>query len=643
MTRKKKTKAQTGPETEPTELTPEVAGQPEQPETLPVSVPEPADQPEIEAEAVATPMTGDEAETPRDKEPSAGIETIETETDEIVGDDALEKFDGEENVTEPEPSGVEIVSVSFDSPVAPSDEEPEMETSLETEEIAEKGSETVPENETPVVESPSEPVAKPQPPEAESPETETNETVEAESEPGEVRSEEGETPAPPTDAEVQALDFQAAFRRAFQQPEDEELEAEPLEIEQETADVEDISGEPLARTPAQIKAAVECLLFTTPSPLGAKRMANIIGGIDLRTMRGILGQLQAEYDTRGSGIQIIESAEGFQMCTRPEHATAIMQLHRQRKKNPLSPTALETLAIVAYKQPLTRAEIEMIRGVECSGVVRNLCDLDLIKVVGRKEVIGRPQIYGTTARFLQTFGLKAIEELPSIQNLRRRYALDDDESGKPTSVQDLIQAQANRAAMGKVDAESQPDETPSEERQESEEAGTNASGETPMPQNRPPLDDEEDADLREDRGDDASEETGDAPDAPEEDIPEEDEAEMDEAEETFIADEEDEADEDEGWDDGKDDGEEEDDTEANEDREDEDEEADGADTDTPEETDEDDSEGNEDDMNDWDDEEEDDEEDLDEEDEDEDDEDWDEDDEDEDDEDEEEDEEEDDD
>jgi segregation and condensation protein B len=640
MTRKKKTKPQTDPETEPTELTPEVSGQPGQPETLPTAPPpEPADQTDVEAEAMATPGNGNEAETPRDEAPAAVIETIETETDEIVGDDTLEEFDGEEDSSEPEPSGAEIVSVSFDSPVAPSEEEPATATPPEEAETSEDVDGTGPEDETPVVESPSEPIAEPQPSEVEASEAETGETVEAESETGEVRSEEEETPAPPTDAEVQALDFQAAFRRAFQQPDEEQLEAEPSEIEQETADVEDISGEPLARTPAQIKAAVECLLFTTPSPLGARRMANIIGGIDLRTMRGILGQLQAEYDARGCGIQIIESAEGFQMCTRPEYATAVMQLHRQRKKNPLSPTALETLAIVAYKQPLTRAEIEMIRGVECSGVVRNLCDLDLIKVVGRKEVIGRPQLYGTTARFLQTFGLKSIEELPSIQNLRRRYALDDDES-KPTSVQDLIQAQANRAALGAADAESQPAETQSE-RQESEEAGTNASGETPMPQNRPPLDDEEDSDLREDQGDDASEETGDTSDAPEEDIPEEDEAEMDEAEETFIADEDDEADEDEGWDDGKDDEEEEDDAEANDDREDADEEADGADTDTPEETDEDDSEGDEDDMNDRDDEEEeDDEEEWDEEEEDEDDEDWDED---EDDEDEEEDEEEDDD
>jgi segregation and condensation protein B len=626
MTRKKKTKAQTGPENDPTEGTPEQSGQPEQPETLPMSAPEPSDPLEVEAETAVAPMTGDEAETPRDEESPVVIETVETEPCEPDGAEAPEDFDGAEDDVEAQPSGAEIVSVVPEPSDTRSDEnivevETETPSPEKTAEIVETGEEVASEEETlsdESVETVESLETPPVSPEDEPAEPESNEFEPANAEPGE-----GEESPQPSNADIQALDFQAAFRRAFQQPEDEELEAEPLEIEQETADVEDISGEPLARTPAQIKSAAECLLFTTPSPLGARRMANIIGGIDLRTMRGILGQLQAEYDARGSGIQIIESAEGFQMCTRPEHAAAIMQLHRQRKKNPLSPTALETLAIVAYKQPLTRAEIEMIRGVECSGVVRNLCDLDLIKVVGRKEVIGRPQLYGTTARFLQTFGLKAIEELPSIQNLRRRYALDGEEP--TTSVSDLMQrAQAARTeameseesnaaeeseqksldATESEQSDVQKTETVSAEaapnRQESEEAEAVALGDTPMPLNRQTF--EEDADLEEEEdGGDSSEETGDTSDPSEEDIPEEDEAEMDEAEETFIADEDDEADEDEGWDDGKDD-------------EDEEEEEDGM-NDEEEERDEEDEEG------DWDDEEdEDDDEDEDEDDEDDDDE-----------------------
>ncbi|HUT26061.1 MAG TPA: SMC-Scp complex subunit ScpB [Sumerlaeia bacterium] len=205
-------------------------------------------------------------------------------------------------------------------------------------------------------------------------------------------------------------------------PEDEEEpEALPSEIEDETALVEEAPGAAAVRTPAELKAAVECLLFTTSHALSLKQLRGILGGVDVKTLRGAVSQLQAEYDARGGGLQIIENNEGFQMCTRPQYADVVLQLHRQRKRNPLTTTALETLAIVAYKQPITRAEIEMIRGVESSGVLRNLCDMGMIKVVGRKEVIGRPQLYGVTSLFLGTFGLRSLNDLPTIHALRRQY------------------------------------------------------------------------------------------------------------------------------------------------------------------------------------------------------------------------------
>jgi segregation and condensation protein B len=237
-----------------------------------------------------------------------------------------------------------------------------------------------------------------------------------------VSSDEPSAPsdAPPafSVARIESLDFTSPAA-----PEEEEPEAEPLETDLETAAVEEIrEGEEAPfQSPAEIKAAIECLLFTTPHPLPQQKIRQLVGGIDLRTLRGILVQLQAEYDARGSGLMVIEGAEGFQMCTRPQYADVVLHLHRQRKKNPLSPTALETLAIIAYKQPMTRAEIEMIRGVESSGVLRNLADMGLVEVVGRKEVIGRPQLYGTTAVFLRMFGLRSLAELPTIQNLRRQF------------------------------------------------------------------------------------------------------------------------------------------------------------------------------------------------------------------------------
>jgi segregation and condensation protein B len=203
-------------------------------------------------------------------------------------------------------------------------------------------------------------------------------------------------------------------------PEDE-LESFESEIENEEAIVESVEGSLGLDTPGDLKAAIECLLFTTTHPLSLVRLRNVLNGIDTKTLRGAVAQLQTEYDARNGGLQIMESAEGFQMCTRPKYAEAVLRMHRQRKKNPLSTSALETLAIVAYKQPITRAEIEMIRGVESSGVLRNLLDMGMVKVVGRKEVIGRPQLYGTTSVFLATFGLRTINELPTLQDLRRRY------------------------------------------------------------------------------------------------------------------------------------------------------------------------------------------------------------------------------
>lgn len=226
---------------------------------------------------------------------------------------------------------------------------------------------------------------------------------------------EPDAPAPlQSGAEIESIDFGEGFENG--------LEAEASEVEDETAFVEGIGEDETLKSPADIKAALECLFFTTSHPLTLQKVRTILGKIDQKTLRGIVLQVQAEYEARGSGLQIMESAEGFQMCTRPKYADVILRLHRQRKKNPLSLIGLETLAIIAYKQPITRAEIEMIRGVESSGILRNLSDMGLIRVVGRKEVIGRPQLYGTTNVFLNTFGLKSIEDLPPINELRRRYS-----------------------------------------------------------------------------------------------------------------------------------------------------------------------------------------------------------------------------
>ncbi|MCX7014506.1 MAG: SMC-Scp complex subunit ScpB [Candidatus Sumerlaeota bacterium] len=207
------------------------------------------------------------------------------------------------------------------------------------------------------------------------------------------------------------------------EPELEETGAEP------PADIEEIGeGPPVVESPDQAKRIIEALLFASGEPVSARRLANALG-VDTDAVHRLATQLADELTAQGRGIQVVEVAGWFQVSTRPEMAEWILRLLRHRKRSPLSPAALETLAIIAYKQPIIRAEIEAIRGVESGGVVRTLLDLGLIEIKGRKEILGRPQMFGTTDAFLRAFGLRRLEDLPSIQELRERYQLGSKPSG----------------------------------------------------------------------------------------------------------------------------------------------------------------------------------------------------------------------
>lgn len=179
-----------------------------------------------------------------------------------------------------------------------------------------------------------------------------------------------------------------------------------------------VPGLPPVESAAEAKAILEGLLFTTTQSLPAKRLARMLPGWSERQVLDLLIQLQAELDEQGRGVMLQEVAGGWIMATRPRHADWVYSLHRSKRRNPLTPQALETLAIVAYKQPITRADIEVIRGVDAGGMLRNLLDLDLIEISGHRETIGRPPLYGTTALFLRTFGLRSLSDLPSIDELR---------------------------------------------------------------------------------------------------------------------------------------------------------------------------------------------------------------------------------
>lgn len=167
----------------------------------------------------------------------------------------------------------------------------------------------------------------------------------------------------------------------------------------------------------ELPAVLEALLFASTAPLPIGRLSTLTGGVEKELLEAALADLRDAYDRRRSGLAVMEVAGGHQIATRPECADWVLALHKHRRKNPLTPALMETLAIVAYKQPIVRAEIEAIRGVDCGGVMRALQDSGLVEVVGQKEVPGRPSLYGTTEQFLKAFGLRGLGELPSLSEL----------------------------------------------------------------------------------------------------------------------------------------------------------------------------------------------------------------------------------
>jgi segregation and condensation protein B len=181
---------------------------------------------------------------------------------------------------------------------------------------------------------------------------------------------------------------------------------------------------PQIRNIAQAKATLEALLFAATEPLPVQKISALLNDLETKTIRGLLLELQIEYNRSERGMQIVEVAGGYQMATRPEFAPWVRLLHRSRKAHSISPASLETVAIVAYKQPITRAEVDAIRGVDSSAIIRGLVEAGLIEVVGQKQVLGRPSLYGTTKLFLKTFGLKRLSDLPTIEELKKAYKVE---------------------------------------------------------------------------------------------------------------------------------------------------------------------------------------------------------------------------
>ena len=167
-----------------------------------------------------------------------------------------------------------------------------------------------------------------------------------------------------------------------------------------------------------LRSVVEAILFASDEPLEASKIAKVAGAGNARQVRKLIEELNSEYSERGSAYHIEQIAGGYVMLTLPEYNDWLKQLLRTRQESKLSQAALETLAIVAYKQPVMRVTVEAIRGVAAGDMIRNLMEKGLVKIVGRAQELGRPLLYSTTRKFLEVFGLNSLLDLPKVAELR---------------------------------------------------------------------------------------------------------------------------------------------------------------------------------------------------------------------------------
>jgi segregation and condensation protein B len=166
----------------------------------------------------------------------------------------------------------------------------------------------------------------------------------------------------------------------------------------------------------ELKAVIESLIFVSESPLSLDRIKEVLGEVSKKDLQRYLSELVEDYERAQRSFTLVEVGEGFQFRTRPQYAEWIKKL-KKTKPLALSQPALETLAIVAYQQPIVRADVEKIRGVDSGGVLRTLLERKLIKILGKKDIPGRPLVYGTSKQFLEVFGLKDLSSLPTLKDV----------------------------------------------------------------------------------------------------------------------------------------------------------------------------------------------------------------------------------
>jgi segregation and condensation protein B len=181
-------------------------------------------------------------------------------------------------------------------------------------------------------------------------------------------------------------------------------------------DTAEAPGEMTTTASAEVKAVVEALIFASPEPITPKMLYRLLSDEPKEDVLAAVNALKADYENR-PGLQMVEVAGGFQIVTRPELHDWVRRLFHERSTQKLTAQGLETLAVIAYKQPITALEITEIRGVNTTGVLSTLLERHLIKIVGRKNVVGRPFLYATTKEFQIRFGLKDLNDLPKIEDM----------------------------------------------------------------------------------------------------------------------------------------------------------------------------------------------------------------------------------
>jgi segregation and condensation protein B len=174
---------------------------------------------------------------------------------------------------------------------------------------------------------------------------------------------------------------------------------------------------------SDLKPIIEAMIFAAPEPVTVKTLVKLLDGESKDAIVEAIDALKHDYDRPG-GLQIVEVAGGYQIVTRPELHEWVRRLFHERTTQKLSVAALETLAVIAYKQPVTGPEIAEIRGVNAVGVLSTLMERQLVKIVGRKQVVGRPFLYGTTREFLDRFGLNDLSDLPKVEDMSELLGLD---------------------------------------------------------------------------------------------------------------------------------------------------------------------------------------------------------------------------